>query len=276
MVVGRKRTPREKWRLTSLSNKVITIATVVIAFAGAFAFGAALLQWSEMRASGKQTDQLISLYREQVNKLGQQTEKLGQQVAKLGEQVGQTHELVNQAIISNSETVDALHKSERPWITAESFEITPPIALPTERVPMLTMGIEYRIRNTGKSVATNGWSLVFIQPNAPNHLTKEWLHGCDEVARIKGSLILGKQAWPMGFILAPGETKTKKQDSIAYQVSSPQQRSGAFLYFIGCAVYDDQFDITHHTTFCYQTENGGVITPENTKLRHCDAFEEAN
>jgi hypothetical protein len=232
-------------------------------------------QLEEMRGSGVQIERLIILNQGQLIQNERQVDKLGQQVTKLGEQVGQTHDLVRQAIVSNQNTEDALHKTERPWITVESFEIVPPVTMPTERIPMISMGFKYRIINTGKSVATNGWSLVFIQPNAPNQLAKEWLYGCDEVARIKGSMVLGKQAWPMGFILAPGEAKTKKQDSIAYQISNSQGKDGVFLYFIGCAVYDDQFDITHHTTFCYQTENGGLLAPENTKLKHCDAFEEA-
>lgn len=60
MRVGKKRTLRDKWRLTSLPNKVITIATVVIAGAGLLTFGAAIFQWLEMRGAGKQTDKLIS------------------------------------------------------------------------------------------------------------------------------------------------------------------------------------------------------------------------
>jgi hypothetical protein len=59
MLVGRKRTLREKWRLTSLSNKVITLATVVIAGAGVLTFGTAVLQWLEMRGAAKQTGRII-------------------------------------------------------------------------------------------------------------------------------------------------------------------------------------------------------------------------
>ena len=169
---------------TKATDWAIAFLTLGLLIVGYWQWTAIYGQLGEMKAAGAQTDQLISLYREQVNKLGQQTEKLGQQVSKLGDEVEQTHALVDQAIISNANTVDALHKSERPWITVESFEIVPPVTMPTERAPMMSMGFKYRIINTGKSVATDGWSLVFLEPNAPNQLAKEWLHGCDEVARI--------------------------------------------------------------------------------------------
>ena len=65
MAVGKKRTLLEKWRLTSLSNKTISIATVVIAGASLLQFGTAFFQWQEMNSAGKQTDQLIYLYRQQ-------------------------------------------------------------------------------------------------------------------------------------------------------------------------------------------------------------------
>lgn len=46
--IGKKRTYRDKWRLTSLSNKVVSIATVVIAVASVLQFCAARLQWHSM------------------------------------------------------------------------------------------------------------------------------------------------------------------------------------------------------------------------------------
>jgi hypothetical protein len=60
MPLSRKRTLSEKWRLTSLSNKVITLATVVIAGAGVLTFGTAVLQWLEMHGAAKQTDRVIA------------------------------------------------------------------------------------------------------------------------------------------------------------------------------------------------------------------------
>jgi hypothetical protein len=50
--VGRQRTLRDKWRLTSLSNKTIAVATAVIAMASLLQFGTALFQWLEMRSGG--------------------------------------------------------------------------------------------------------------------------------------------------------------------------------------------------------------------------------
>src|SRR5271155_5421247 len=66
MRVGTKRTFRDKWRLTSLSNKAITLATIVIAAAGVLQFGTAFFQWREMRETGKQTQLMLGLVQDQI------------------------------------------------------------------------------------------------------------------------------------------------------------------------------------------------------------------
>ena len=44
----------------------ITIATIVIAVAGALQFGTAFYQWREMRATGRQTNRMLALVQNQI------------------------------------------------------------------------------------------------------------------------------------------------------------------------------------------------------------------
>lgn len=60
MQTGRQLSVQDKWRLTSLSNKIISIATIVISLASILQFGTALFQWSEMHDAGKQTDRIVA------------------------------------------------------------------------------------------------------------------------------------------------------------------------------------------------------------------------
>jgi hypothetical protein len=116
---GTKRTFRDKWRLTSLSNKAITLATIVIAVAGALQFGTAFYQWREMRATGKQTEQMLALVQNQI---------------------AAANRLADAADTANKNALD----SNRPWlgtmgVTVEGTTIKPGVML-TAHVPVVNAG----------------------------------------------------------------------------------------------------------------------------------------
>ena len=51
----RSRTLRQKWRLISLPNKLMVVATIVIAIASAVNLGVAVAMWNEMHIGGIDT-----------------------------------------------------------------------------------------------------------------------------------------------------------------------------------------------------------------------------
>ena len=116
---GTKRTFRDKWRLTSLSNKAITLATIVIAVAGVLQFGTTFFQWREMQESGKQTDQMLALVQNQI---------------------AAANRLADAADTANQNALDA----NRPWlgtmgVTVEGSTIKPGIRLDAH-VPVVNAG----------------------------------------------------------------------------------------------------------------------------------------
>lgn len=104
-----KRNIRDKWRLTSLSNKVITIATVVIALAAVLQFGAAFFQWREMRETGLQTQEMLSLVRGQI---------------------AAANRLADSADTANKNALE----SDRPWLGALGVSIEGDTIKPNARV----------------------------------------------------------------------------------------------------------------------------------------------
>jgi hypothetical protein len=116
---GTKRTFHDKWRLTSLSNKAITLATIVIALAGVLQFGTAFFQWREMRETGEQTQQMLGLVQNQI---------------------AAANRLADTADTANKNALD----SNRPWlgttgVTVEGTTIKPGVML-TVHVPVVNAG----------------------------------------------------------------------------------------------------------------------------------------
>lgn len=139
-----KRTISEKWRLTSLSNKAITVATIVIAAAGVLQFGAALFQWLEMRATGAQTQQMLSLVQDQI---------------------AAANRLADAADAANKNALDA----NRPWlgtlnVSVEGSTIKPGVIV-TAHVPVMNAG-----NRPAKLLRFRAQQKVFARfPKAPDY-----------------------------------------------------------------------------------------------------------
>ncbi|SRR5713101_9091 len=122
--IGKQRTLREKWRLTSLSNKFISLATVVIAGAGILQFGTAVFQWKEMRDAGRQTDKLIR--------------KATEQAEATNNLAGETKRLADIAI-----------DAERPWVGVSDFDPKTFVTGVSGNIAVMTVSV----LNAGKSPA---------------------------------------------------------------------------------------------------------------------------
>lgn len=96
---------KQSWRQTSNWNKLLVLLTVVIAVSNAVytyyarkQFGVMHDQLSQMQSSGAQTDQLISLYRQQVT-------ESEQQVSRLDASVKEAHALAVAAQTGNNNAI---------------------------------------------------------------------------------------------------------------------------------------------------------------------------
>ncbi len=214
MSSGRKRTIREKWRLTSLSNKVIMVATVVIAISGALTFGAAVFQWLEMKMAGKQTDKLIGL-------------------AKTNADIAR----------------DALTLNERPWIKIK-HRIVRPLTFNVARWqgPVANLIVEDTLENVGPSVALNVFSWEDVLPTDTNGgyqtalaRRSQW---CDANRHPDGQRL-------SGFMLFPHDPFTQ-QSSIGPFMKTVNEAANANsnglqgkvgFVLVGCVVYRSSFEL---------------------------------
>jgi hypothetical protein len=266
---------------------VTAIGTLVSAVAICF-------QWHEMHTGGAVADKQAAAAQHFAEAADKINGGVGDAVAKLNIQAGNTEklaehmktqadrtkDLADQAAIQSKEAIvsanaardtantskETLRKSQRPWVNAESF-IPTALTIPPEG--RLEVFGDLIMRNTGTSVATDGWAQMIVAPNNGKWLTANWDAACSAVdesmrasheAATKG---LG-DGWPIGFVLAPNqETKMRMgggdADGIAgqqiaralpYGTPTQDARSGQF-YLLGCARYKDQFGTSHTTRFCF-------------------------
>jgi hypothetical protein len=134
MHVAKKRTLREKWRLTSLSNKTISVATVIIAVASTLQFGTALFQWLEMRDAGIQTAKIIAA---------------NERVAAAMEKSAKKSE---EALNAN---IEASRTDQRAWVGFEDVRVTAQIGIPSR--------FSFNLKNTGKTPALHASLQYYIK-----------------------------------------------------------------------------------------------------------------
>ncbi len=260
---------RSTLRLTRAGLLVATLSGAVIA-----------LQWYEMRKGGVDTHDLAEAAKaqsdaartiaESAKAQSENTAKLAnftsQEVTQLAASVKETHAATNRA-------ESALQRSERPWVNAESLEGS----FWSTGDGNLSGKVRIMMKNTGKSIATNGWVMVSAEPNSVKILNKEWHKSCDIIDDFKSAIAKSAQGgyggnWPMGFVLAPGESVV--EDIGIGNIKSDMADLNK-QYLLGCAIYNDQFSKTHHTNFCFQVGGPGA-TSGSPQFKTCNAFQEAN
>jgi hypothetical protein len=256
-----------------LSIRRLTLAQTIVAVVTCIILG---LQLNEMHTGSSDTHDLALAAKAQSETAKAIAESAKSQSEATSQIASSTTQEVNQLKASVAEEHAAtehadlsLQRSERPWVNAESVEVN---NLTLQDHPTLTMQVKTTFRNTGKSVATNGWTSIWIAPNVVKTLRDDWRKPCKTIAQEKeaeaqaNKLKLGA-TWPHGFVLAPGESVP---DEITFRdsgVSTNNYQSG--YYILGCTTYDDQFGNHHHTNFCF--------TPAgDTKFKACNGFQEAN
>jgi hypothetical protein len=242
------------------------------------------LQLNEMRTGSKDTHDLAVAAKSQSDASKAIAESSKSQSDAASQIASSTTEEVKQLKASVAEEHSAtqhaelsLQQSERPWVNAESMEVhglTPP----DQNHPTLTMSTRTILRNTGKSVATNGRVWILIEPNLVKTLRADWRKPCMDIERQRtaeaesNKLNLGA-TWPIGFVLTPGQSVAEDMNIGGSDITPYNSQSGYWV--LGCANYDDQFGNHHHTNFCFQTAGPGD-TPDAPKFKACNGFQEAN
>jgi len=164
-----------------------------------------------------------------------------------------------------------LQMAYRPWVNAESVELTESLVFPPRHRFNLVVNIT--LKNTGTSVATDGLAMPDAEPDYTAIISKSIYRACDSANEMR--LTKAKSTpWETGFVLAPGDTlplpATMGSDNI-----SPEQIGKGQFFVLGCVIYADQYKLWHHTQFCFQPDKP-VSDPSKIKFRECDWYGEAN
>jgi len=217
-------------------------------------------------AAGKQSDS-TKIIAEAAKTQAESASKVAQSTS---DEVRQLAANVKEAQAANQQAKRALQVSERPWLTAERLEFTryDPTQEPLVMEPIVVM------KNTGKSVATDAWVRGTAEPHRTETLLTNWREPCrmidDEKNAIAKAQATGQgEAWPHGFVLAPGDT-VENDLGLMHVNSYILEKSNYSI--LGCATYEDEFGVPHHTNFCFEPILGEV----QPKFKRCGRFEEAN
>ena len=261
-------------RLTAIQTLVAVVTCVVL-----------FLQFNEMRTGSKDTHDLAVATKTQsdaskaiAEAAKSQSEATSQIASGTKDEVNDLKASVREEHAATSHADWSLQRSERPWVNAESIEIHG-LTFPNDDGPVMNVSTKTVLRNTGRSVATNGWSWLWLAPNTSVQILREnWRKPCKIIEQQKDAearsnkLGLGAN-WPLGFVLAPGQATEAFLYFGTSDLTMNNTRNGYWV--LGCATYDDQFGNHHHTNFCFQTAGAGE-TPDSPKFRACNAFQEAN
>lgn len=260
----------------------LTITQTVVAVVTCFILA---LQFNEMRTGSKDTHDLAVAAKAQSDASKAIAESAKSQSEATARIAWATTDEVNQLRASvgeqHSATVHAdlsLQRSERPWVNAESIEIHG-LTFPNDNTPVVNMSTKTILRNTGKSVARNGWSWLWLAPNTSVQMLREnWRKPCQVIAQQKAAVARSNKLrlganWPIGFVLVPGQATEEHLSIGISDLTMSNTRNGYWV--LGCTTYDDQFGNHHHTNFCFQVAGPGD-TPDSPRFRACNAFQEAN
>jgi hypothetical protein len=174
---------------------------------------------------------------------------------------------------------NTFRQSQRSWVNAECFVAKKIVLPPQGRFDVYG---ELTMKNTGISVATDGWASIVALPNKTAVLTKKWDSACVLVDRqIKASRESALQGfgdtWPIGFVLSPNQETSSMGFSIGEDFTPEDLRNG--FYLVGCAKYVDQFKEHHVTRFCF-TPDAAIYGPDMSVSKFgfkiCNAFQSAD
>ena len=153
---------------------------------------------------------------------------------------------------------NALHKSQRPWVEAESITLREPILFNVRGAYEINAHVT--IRNTGNSLAKGVLMSVKLVANTGNEMIKDWqsLKFFEDHKRIASG-----SPWPLGVVIAPSQSVSLPYGWGAATVDVERIKNGGF-YLMGYVEYFDQFNKRHYTRFAFNP-NGDSVHPWDKK-----------
>lgn len=264
------------------SMRRLTISQTIVAIVTCLILG---LQFNEMRTGSRDTHDLAVAAKAQsdaskaiAESSKSESEATQAIAASTKDEVDQLKASVSEAHAATLHADLSLQKSERPWVNAESIQVHG-LVFPNDNRPVENVSSKTILRNTGRSIAVNGWHWQMLLPNYTALVINErWREPCQFIGKSKIALAQSQKAkvgsnWPIGFVLAPGQTAEENMGFGTTELTTENTRNG--YYVLGCMTYDDQFGNHHHTTYCFQVAGAGA-TPDAPRFRACIGFAEAN
>jgi hypothetical protein len=241
----------------------MVIATIVIAVATAVNVWVARRQWRAMLDAGNQTDQLLSLYRKQLD----ESDRL---LSLYQKQLDETNRLANAAEAANRFASESFQKVQRPLLAVEGIDLIKPLVFRSPNdapgVPVLSAVLNVKYKNSGASEAFN----IITEVDIPGPEKKWsdngwWRIPCENLRKLK-------RPFPLGAVLAPGFEYRDGKSILSMTIPLEQAKAGGWL-LVGCAIYRDQAQHLHHTSFVFQA----IITdPQNVTFSYVPAYQESD
>jgi hypothetical protein len=263
----RNRTFGQKWGLISLPNRIMVVATVVIAFATAVNLLVAGAMWYEMHEGGTDTHTLADAAQKEAGNMANVSDAADKIRKAAQEMVAQDQRIADNAQkaldASNKQSKSALDASianarldQRAWvapigITNLNFKVGEPI----------TFAVIFE--NSGKSPALHERNEVMVRSFSRGFNGEFTYSDAPAALGVKSSTII-----------QPGMTVKNASPAEGLRPTSEQVdalKSGeGVLYIYGRIFYDDVFSIQHQTTFCY------LVDPDLQNTEYCERYNEAN
>jgi len=227
-------------------------------------------QIGEMKASGKQTEQMLYLVRQQLTELHRQAIDTHDLATEAKEQAQAAKDAANAATQANQSAHDALTRSNRPWIGVDALKLTSPVGFikaGNDKDPtyFIDGSVEVNVKNYGNSP---GLSVnIFVE----GYDTTYSKYAFDPKEPFAGLRKFGEYVCAM----ADGNEYTKKNPAMYGGSLFPSQitiydagiagfsklnlQPGQFMQVIGCISYRDQFgEMVHHTHYCWIAPVGKI------------------
>lgn len=245
--IKRHRGLAQRWRLVSLPNKLIVLATIVIAIAnGTYTF-VALRTLGEIRSGSKDTHDLAISAGKQADKAETISASIGQAVRAMVTGNKQAKDSMDKANAQNNAALDATiassHLDQRAWV----YVSNPSLIQRPGQWPVITLDII----NSGKTPASN---VSYLQSSDIQPAGKY------PIFQYKG------ESLPVGSLPPGGKFTTSYFDTAerltALAFSQRRVRRESFFIY-GELSYTDAFGISRRTRYCYamfQMEENMTIT----------------
>jgi hypothetical protein len=302
----RHRTFRQRWATMSLPNQLMAAATIVIAVATLTSMGIAYLQYSEMNASGKQTDKLIDLYgsqlaaaqanaraaldqattsraqAEEMKASGADTHELAVQAKNqadntdklaraASDQVSKLKDSVaeaHQLALTTGDAVSLTRQAQTAWVGI----LNPTLNSVTYEYGNIVMHGTFVLRNFGISPATRVVPYVASSTNWDGMETAE-LGACSaaksQFEQIDKAVREAAKNRDIGNTIFPGQELTHTFMSVAV---NPKARTG-YLFSVGCIYYRDTLKQTRKTEFCLYSPD--AVSGAGVPIERCPWSETA-